>query len=139
MGAVNVAQHLHSIIACFNYNIVTCGIERDTSGKSELASACSCAADGADMHAVAVAQNFDTMVERVGNNKVAFAVKRNTTIATIASSELPIAAAAAADGADIGAVAQLMHLHTTVATVKYSNVSLAVNRDAGGREELSVA
>ena len=32
MGAVAVAQHLHAMIASFNYNNVTCGIERDTRG-----------------------------------------------------------------------------------------------------------
>ena len=88
------------------------------------------------MPAVAVAQNLNTMVATVGNNKIAFAVKRNT---TIASSELPVAAAPAADGADVGAVAQPMHLHTTIVAVKYSNVALAVNRDAPGSAKLSVA
>ena len=89
------------------------------------------------MRAVAVAQNLNTMVATVGNNKVAFAVKRNTTI--VASSELPVAAAHAADGADVGTVAQPMHLHTSVLTVMYSNVALAVNGDALGRTEFSVA
>jgi len=93
------------------------------------------AADGAEMRAVAVAQNLNTMVVTVSNNKIAFAVKRNTTIA----SELPVASAPAADGADAGAVAQPMHLHTSVALVKYSNVALAVNGDAGWIAELSVA
>ena len=106
MGAVTVAQHLHAMIVSFNYNNVTCGIERDTRGTLELAGACSFAADGAEMRAVAVAQNLNTMVATVGNNEVAFAVKRNT---TVASSELPVAAAPAADGADAGAVAQPMH------------------------------
>jgi len=136
MGAVAVAQHLHAMIAAFNNNNVTCGIERDTHGPFELAGACSFAADGAEMRAVAVAQNLNTMVATVGNNKVAFAVKCNT---AIASSDLPVAAALAADGADVGAVAQPMHLHTIVAAIKYSNVALAVNRDAGGMAELSVA
>ena len=39
MGAVAVAQHLHVIIACYYNNNVTCGIERDTRGISELAGA----------------------------------------------------------------------------------------------------
>ena len=129
MGAVAVAQHLHAMVDLFNYNNVTGGIERDARGMLELAGACSFAADGADMRAVAVAQHLHTIVARVGNNKVAFAVKRNT---AVASSKLPVAAAHAADGADVGAVAQPMHLHTsvTVAVVKYSNVALAVDRDA---------
>ncbi len=76
------------------------------------------------------------MVGIVGNNKVAFAVKRNT---SKASSELPVAAALAADGADVGAVAQPMHLHTRVVAVINSNVALAVDGDAGGMVELSVA
>ena len=101
-----------------------------------MAGACSFAADGSKMHTIAVAQNLNTMVATVGNNKVAFAVKRNT---AIASSELSVAAATAADGADAGAVAQPMHLHTSVATVIYSNVALAVNGDAPGLAELSVA
>ena len=86
------------------------------------------------MLAVAVAQNLNTMVVKVGNNKIAFAVKRNT---ASASSELPVAAAPAADRADVGAVAQPMHLHTSV--VNYSNVTLAVNGNAPGRAELAVA
>ena len=88
------------------------------------------------MRAVAVAQNFNTMVAIVGSSKVAFAVKRNI---ARASSELPVAAAPAADGADVGTVAQPMHLHTSVASVKYSNVALAVNGDAAGIAELAVA
>ena len=78
------------------------------------------------------------MVFTVGNNKVAFAVKRNTALACF---ELPVAvsaAAPAADGADVGSIALSMNLHTIVATVKYSNVALAVNGDARGRAELSV-
>ena len=139
MGAIAVAQHLHAMIAFFNNNNVTCGIERDTRGILELAGAYSFAADGAEMRAVTVAQNLNTMVGTVGNNKVAFAVKRNTAISIRASSELPVAAAPAADGADVGAVAQPMHLHTIVVTVIRSNVALAVNGDAGGILELSVA
>ena len=88
------------------------------------------------MRAIAVAKNLNTMVAKVGNNKVAFAVKRNS---TIAFSELPVAATPAADGADVGAVAQPMHLHTSVARVKYSNVAFAVNGDAPGFSELPVA
>ena len=88
------------------------------------------------MRAVAEAHNLNTMVVRVGNNKVAFAVKCNT---TKASSELPVAPALAADGADVGAVAQPKHLHTSVVAVKYSNVALAVDGDALGMVELSVA
>ena len=139
MGAVAVAQHLHAMIAAINNNNVTGGIERDTRGTLELAGACSCAADGAEMLAVAVAQNLNTIVVIISNNKVAFAVKRNTTNAIYASSELPVAAAAAADCADVGAVAQPMHLHTIVAYIKYSNVALAVNRDTLGKAELSVS
>ena len=136
MGAVAVAQHWHAVIAVIDNNNATCGIERDTRGILELAGACSFAADGAEMRAVAVELSLYTMVATVSNNKVAFAVKRN--IATVFS-ELSMTAATAADGADVGNVAQLMHLHTTVATVKYSNVALAVNGNAGGIEELSVA
>ena len=80
------------------------------------------------MSAVTVAQHLHAMIATVGNNKVAFAVKRNT---AIASAELPVAAALAADGAHVGAVAQPMHLHTSVAAVKNSNVALAVDGDAG--------
>ena len=39
MGAIAVAQHLHVIVACYYNNNVTCGIERDTRGISELAGA----------------------------------------------------------------------------------------------------
>ncbi len=88
------------------------------------------------MGAVAVAQHLHAMAGTVGNNKVAFAVKRNT---TIASSELPVAAAPAADGADVGAVAQPKHLHTSIAAVKYSNVALAVDGDAVSTGDLSIA
>ena len=129
MVAVAVAQHLHAIICFLNDNNVTCGIERDTRGIVEFACICSSAADGSDMRAIAVAQNLNTMVATVSNYKAAFAVKRNT---AIASSELPVAAAPAADGADVGAITQPIHLHTRVVTVKYSNVALAVNSDAGG-------
>jgi hypothetical protein len=73
MGSVTVAQHLHAVIAFFNDNNGTCGIERDTNVKVELAGACSFAAYGAEMRAVAVAQNLNTMVAIVGNNKVAAA------------------------------------------------------------------
>ena len=73
------------------------------------------------MHTVAVAQHLHAMVATVSNNKVAFAVKRHT---TKVSSELPVAAALAADGADVGAIAQPKHLHTSVAAVKDSNVAL---------------
>ena len=103
MGAVAVAQHLHAMIASVNYNNVTGGIERDTSGILESAGAYSFAADGADMRAVAVAQHLHAMVVTVGNNKVAFAVKRNT---AMVCSELSVAAAFAADGAHVGAVAE---------------------------------
>ena len=136
MGAVTVAKHLHAMAAVFRHNDVPCGIERDTRGPFEFAGVCSLPADGAEMRAVAVAQNLNTMVATVGNNKVAFAVKRNT---ARACSKLHIAAAAAADGADVGAVAQPMHLNTSVVTVKHSNAALAVNGDAHGRVELSVA
>ena len=94
------------------------------------------AADGANMCAVAVAQHLHAMVVTVGKNKVAFAVKRYT---AIASSELPVAAALAADGADVGAVAEPMHLHTSVTLVKNSNVALAVDGDSGNIRELPVA
>ena len=157
MGAVPVAQHLHAMIALINNNNVTGGIERDTHGILELAGACSLAADGAQMLAAAVAQNLNTMIEAVGNNKVAVAVKRNTTRACselpfavpagaaaaadveCVVAELPVASALAADGTQVGAVAEPMHLHTTVIVVKDSNVALAVNGDAGGVGELSVA
>jgi hypothetical protein len=59
------------MIAWFNNNNVTCGIERDTRRTVELAGACSFAADCAQIRAVAVAQNLNTMVVIVGNNKVA--------------------------------------------------------------------
>ena len=88
------------------------------------------------MRAVAVAQHLHAMVVIIGNNKVAFAVKRHT---AIASCELPVAAAPAAHGADVGAVAQPMHLHTSVADVIYSNVALAVDGDAVSMYELTVA
>ncbi len=135
VGAVAVAQHLHAIVAVFNYNNVTGGIERDACGIFELAGACSFAADGSDMRAVDVAQHLHTMVAAVCNNKVAFAVKRHT---AIASSELPVAAALAADGADVSAVAEPKHLHTSVAVVKNSNVALAVDGDAFSTVQLFV-
>ena len=137
MRAVAVAQHLHTMVAFFNDNNVTGGIERDARGPMELSGACSFAADGADMRAVAVAQYLHTMVEKVRNNKVAFAVKRNTAITY--SCKLSVAAALAAEGADVGAVAQPKHLHTSVAAVIYSNVALAVDGDALGPLQFSVA
>ena len=75
------------------------------------------------------------MVVTVGNNKVAFAVKRHTaivrrTVIVWTSCELPVASAFAADAADVGAVAQPKHLHTRFVAVKYSNVALAVDGDA---------
>ena len=152
MGAVAVAQHLHAMIALINNNNVTGGIERDTHGIFELASACSLAADGAQMLAAAVAQNLNTMIEAVGNNKVAVAVKRNTTRACselpfaapaadveCVVAELPVASALAADGTQVGAVAEPMHLHTTVIVVKDSDVALTINGDAVRIGELSVA
>ena len=139
MRAVAVAQHLHAMVATFNNNNVTDGIERDARGILELAGACSFVADVADIRAVAVAQHLHAMVAIVGNNKVAFAVKRNTTTCTMASFELPVVAAIAADGADAGAVAQPMHWHTSVAAVKNSNVALAVAGDAARTGELSDA
>ena len=88
MGAVAVAQNLHAMVAVFNNNNVTRGIECDAHRQFESAGAISFAADGADMGAVAVAQ----------------------------------------------------HLHAMVVTVvKNSNVALAVDGDAPGRVELSVA
>ena len=33
MGAVAVAQHLHTMVVLFDYNNVTGGIERDTRGE----------------------------------------------------------------------------------------------------------
>ena len=121
MGAVAVAQHLHAMIVSINDNNETCGIERDTRGILELAGAFSTTADCAEMRAVAVAQNLITLEAIVGN-KVAFAFKHDTAIAS--SFELSVAAAAAADGADVGAAARPMHfvnLCTIVVTVKYSN------------------
>ena len=58
MCAVAVAQHLHALIAVFNYNNVTCGIERDARGTCELAGACSSAADGAEMRAIICAPSL---------------------------------------------------------------------------------
>jgi hypothetical protein len=66
------------MIEVFNNNNVTCGIERDTRGIVEPAGACSSATDCAEMCPVTVAQNLNTMVAFVGNNKIVFAVKRNT-------------------------------------------------------------
>ena len=100
-----------------------------------MAGACSFAADIADMRAVAVAQHLHAIVATVGNNKVAFAVKRD---AARAYSELPVLCPAA-DGADVGAVAEPKHLHTSVAMVKDSNVALAVDGDAASTEQSSVA
>ena len=88
------------------------------------------------MRAVAVAQHLHAMVAIVGNNKVAFAVKRHTAIATC---ELPVASAPAGDGADVGAVAQPMHLHTSVVAVKPSNVSLPVDGESPGVVALSLS
>ena len=99
MGAIAVAKHLHAMVVTINHNNVPRAVERDATGTIELAGACSCAADGADVRAVAVADNLHSIVDIVGNNKVAFAVKRDT---TIASSELSVAAAVAADGAHEG-------------------------------------
>ncbi len=50
-----------------------------------------------------------------------------------------VATAHAADGADVGAVAQPKHLHTSVTVVKNSNVAIAVDGDAVSMQELSVA
>ena len=81
-------------------------------------------------------ENLHPMVAWVGNNKVALPVKRD---AAVASCELPVAAAFAADGAHVGAVAQSKHLHTSVAIVKNSDVALAVHSNAIGMGELPVA
>ncbi len=81
------------------------------------------------MGAVAVAKHLHSMVADVGNNKVALPVKRD---AAIASTELPVAAASTADGAQLGADAQSKDLHTSVAVVKNSNVALAVDSNALG-------
>jgi hypothetical protein len=66
------------MLATFNHNNMSRAIERDASGGRELASPGSCAADGADMR-VTVADNLYS-VATVGNNKIAFTVKRDTTI-----------------------------------------------------------
>ena len=110
-----------------NDNNVAGGIERDARGILELTCSRSLAADGADVGAVTVANNLHSMVAFVGNNKVAFTVKRDT---TTAFSELSVAPAFSADGAHVGAVAQSKHLHTSVAVVKNSNVALAVDSNA---------
>ena len=140
VGAVAQPMHLHTSVVTVKYSNVALAVDGDAPGTSELSVASAFAADGANMGAVAVAQHLHAMVATVGNNKVAFAVKRNTAIAIAkAYCELPVAAALAADGADVGAVAQPMHLHTSVATVKYSNVALAVDGNAPGIVELSIA
>jgi hypothetical protein len=77
------------------------------------------------------------MIATVGNNKVAFAVKRD--IAKAAFCELPVAAALAADGADVGAVAQPKHFYTTGVAVKCSNVANVVDGDAANSAEFSIA
>ena len=130
MGPIAVAKHLHAMVVTVDYNNMPRAIERDASGIRELAGPGSLAADGADMRAVTVADNLHSIVTMVGNNKVAFTVKSDT---TTASSELSVAAASAADGAHEGAVAHSKHLHASVAVVKNSDVALAVHSDAGGR------
>ena len=110
MGAVAVAQHLHAMVACFNYNNVTGGIERDARGTVELASACSYAADGADMGAVAVAQHLHAMVALINYNNVTGDIERDAR----GILELAGACSSAADGADMRAVAVAQHLHAMV-------------------------
>ena len=80
MGAVGIPQHLHVMTFAFNLNKVAGGIERDARRISELAGACPLAADGADVRAITAAQHLNTIVAPLGYNKVAFAVKRDSTI-----------------------------------------------------------
>jgi hypothetical protein len=63
MGAVAVAQHLHAIVAAFNYNNVTGGIEREgRRGILELADAYSSAADGAGCSSIDNVLRIDFLV-----------------------------------------------------------------------------
>ena len=103
MDTVAVAQNLNAIVEMINNNNVAGGIKRDASGILELTCSHFWAADGADVSAVTVSKHLQSLVVPVDNNKVALAVKRD---AAVASSELPVAAASAADGAHVGAVAQ---------------------------------
>ena len=72
-----------------NNNNVAGGIERDANRMLELTCSRSLAADGADVRAVTVAKNLQSMVAAVGNNKVALAVKRDA--AAIAECKLSVA------------------------------------------------
>ena len=84
------------MVAVFNSNNVS--IERDTRGALDLAGAC-CTLPmvGADMRAVAVVQHLHTMIDPVGSDNVALAIKRHI---AVDSSELPVATALVADSAD---------------------------------------
>ena len=75
------------------------------------------------------------MIAVVGNNKIAFAVKRNT---TVACAKLSVAVALPADGADAGAVAHMEHLHSSVTVIKNGHIAFAVDRNAIGIVELPV-
>ena len=96
MGAVAVAQHLHTGVNALRYNYVPRAIKRYAPGTIELPVPCSTAADAAQVRPVAVPKDLDAMVETIAHHQVAFAIKRNAAIRTI---KLPITSTLAADDA----------------------------------------
>ena len=96
MGAVAVAQHLHTMAAVLTYNKVPRAIKRYAPGCFELPVPCSTAAEAAQVRPVAVPKDLNAMVETIAHHQVALAIKRNAAIRTI---KLPITSTAAADDA----------------------------------------
>ena len=75
------------------------------------------------------------MVATVSNHKIAFRVERNAAVAT----QLPRAAAFAANAADVGAITQPKYLNAAVAVpFMHDDVAVNVDGDAGGVGQLSL-
>ena len=96
MGAVDVAQHLHAMIAAIGHNDVPRAIKRYAPGFVELPVPCSTAADAAQVRPVAVPKDLNAMVATIAHHQVALAIKRNAAIRKL---ELPITRTFAADDA----------------------------------------
>ena len=88
VGAVTVAQHLHSMVAGVGNNKVALAVKRDAAIAScELPVAAAFAADGAHVGAVAQSKHLHTSVAVVKNSNVALAVDSDA----CGRGELPVA------------------------------------------------
>ena len=96
MGAVAVAQHLHTMAGAFRYNDVPRAIKRYAPGFIALPVPCSTAAEAAQVRPVAVPKDLNAMVVTIAHHQVALAIKRNAATRII---ELPITSTFAADDA----------------------------------------